>query len=259
MRIVIKLGTSTLTHSSGQLNIRRVEELCKVVSDLKNAGHEIALVSSGSIAMGLGRLSLRERPQRGNEDDTPIIQAIASVGQCSLMYTYDKYFTSYNHIVSQILITGSDLENEQREKNFHNTMFKLFELGVLPIINENDTVGTEEILVGDNDQLGAIVARSIQADELIILTDIDGLFTENPKKNPRATLIPQVEKITPEIEALAGGAGSKNGTGGMVTKIMAAKIATEAGVTTIVANGENPNILYDIIEGKQVGTRFLAK
>ena len=212
MRIVIKIGTSTLAHPSGLLNIKRVEELCKIMSDLKNAGNEIILVSSGAIAMGVGKLSLHEKPH-----DIPTRQAAAAVGQCELMYTYDKLFSEYNHTVAQILITGDDVEHENRRQNFENTVLRLLQLGVLPIINENDTISTDEIVIG------------------------------------------VVEEITPEIEKMTGGAGSKLGTGGMTTKIKAAVTANAAGIDMVIANGKNPKLLYDILDGKSVGTKFLAK
>ncbi len=251
MRIVIKLGTSTLAHKTGHINIRRVETLCKVISDIKNAGHEVILVSSGAIGMGIGKLGLSKRPE-----DIPSKQAAAAVGQCELMYTYDKLFSEYNHTVAQLLITGADVENDERHKNFSNTIYKLLEFGALPIINENDTVATEEIVIGDNDTLGAIVAKSINADLLILLSDIDGLYTADPHRDPSAELIVRVNKVDDRIYALAGGKGSALGTGGMVTKLNAAKICLDAGCEMIIANGKNPLILYDIIDGKPVGTRF---
>lgn len=254
MRIVVKVGTSTLTHATGRLNIRRVEALCKVLSDLKNAGHEIILVSSGAIGMGVGKLMLTSRPT-----DMPTKQAAAAVGQCELMYVYDKLFSEYHHTVAQILLTGSDVENPQRHDNFRNTMFRLLKLGALPIVNENDTVVTDEIAVGDNDTLGAMVAVSVAADLLVLLSDIDGLYTADPHKHPDARLIDRVETITPEIAALAGGKGSALGTGGMATKLSAAKLATEAGTDMIIANGQHPELLYEIADGNAVGTRFVAK
>ena len=250
MRIVVKVGTSTLAHSTGLLNIRRVEQLCAVMSDLKNAGHQLILVSSGAIGMGVGKLSLPSRPT-----DIPTKQAAAAVGQCELMYTYDKLFTEHNHTVAQILLTGADLSHDDRRDNFRNTLFRLLELGALPIVNENDTVATEEIVIGDNDTLGAIVATHTQADLLILLSDIDGLYTADPHTDPTATLLTEVTAI----ESMVGGAGSKLGTGGMATKLSAAKIATEAGVTMVIANGSDPAVLYDIVEGKPVGTKFVAK
>ncbi len=254
MRIIIKVGTSTLAHATGLLNIRRVESLCNVMSDLKNAGHELVLVSSGAIGMGVGKLSLGGKPS-----DIPTKQAAAAVGQCELMYTYDKLFTEHNHTVAQILITGADLQNDERRANFHNTMYRLLELGALPIINENDSVATEEIVIGDNDTLGAIVATNVQADLLILLSDIDGLYTSDPHTDPDATLLTEVTEITPDILAMTGGAGSKLGTGGMHTKLHAAEIATAAGIPMVIANGQDPSILYDIVAGEPVGTRFIPK
>lgn len=254
MRVVIKIGTSTLAHKTGLLNIHRVEELCKVMSDLKNAGNEVILVSSGAIGMGVGKLSLSEKP-----NDIPTKQAAAAVGQCELMYTYDKLFSEYNHTVAQILVTGDDIENYNRKLNFVNTMNRLLELGALPIINENDSVSTNEIEIGDNDTLGAIVATAVNADLLVILSDIDGLYTADPKKDNKAELLHTVNEITPEIEEMIGGAGSKLGTGGMITKIRAAKIVTDNTIDMVIANGENPNILYDILDGKDVGTRFVGR
>lgn len=254
MRIVVKVGTSTLTHSTGCLNIRRVEELCKAISDLKNAGHDIILVSSGAIGMGVGKLPLVGKP-----NDMPTKQAAAAVGQCELMYTYDKLFTEYNHVVAQILITGDDIDHQDRKQNFENTLFKLLEFKALPIINENDTIATQEIGVGDNDTLAAIVTTCVKADLLVLLSDIDGLYTADPHTNPDATLIGQIDEITSEIEQLAGGKGSSLGTGGMITKLNAAKIATSSGIDMIIANGANPNALYDIVEGRPVGTLFKGK
>ena len=254
MRIVIKVGTSTLAHSTGMLNIRRVEQLCKVLSDLKNAGNEIVLVSSGAIGMGVGKLGLRERPK-----DMPGKQAAAAVGQCELMYIYDKLFSEYHHTVAQLLLTGSDIENEQRRKNFHNTLFRLLELGALPILNENDTIATEEIVIGDNDTLAAIVAESVRADLLVLLSDIDGLYTADPHADTDAKLISRVEAITPEILALAGGSGSHLGTGGMATKLRAAQRVNAAGIDMVIANGADPDILYQIVEGAPAGTRFIGR
>lgn len=254
MRLVIKVGTSTLAHGSGKLNIRRVEWLCRVISDLKNAGNEIILVSSGAIGMGVGKLNLACRPS-----DMPTKQAAAAVGQCELMYTYDRLFSEYNHTVAQILITGDDIENELRRTHFVNTLERLLELGALPIINENDTVATAEIAVGDNDTLAAIVAVNSGADLLVLLTDIDGLYSADPKKDKAARLIPQVDKIDDKIRSLAGGAGSSLGTGGMATKIHAAEICTASGIDMTIARGDNPDVLYDICEGKGAGTRFIGK
>ena len=254
MRIVVKVGTSTLAHPSGLINIRRVEELCKVMSDLKNAGHDIILVTSGAMGMGAGKLQLSERPR-----DVAAKQAAAAVGQCELMYTYDKLFSEYNHTVAQLLMTGSDFENEERHINFKNTMDKLLEFKALPIINENDTVATEEIKVGDNDTLSAMVAVNVSADLLILLSDIDGLFTADPHTDPNAKLISVVSEINDDILALGGDEGSAFGTGGMRTKLHAAQICTEKNCDMIIANGEKPDILYDIVDGKAVGTRFIKR
>ena len=251
MRIVIKIGTSTLAHPTGHLNIRRVEELCKVMSDIKNAGHEVILVSSGAIGMGVGKLGLRSRPT-----DIPTKQAAAAVGQCELMYTYDKLFGEYHHTVAQLLITGEDIASDTRHRNFSNTLNRLLELGALPIINENDTVATQEIVIGDNDTLAAIVAESVGAKLLILLSDIDGLYTADPRKNPEAKLIHHVSKLSDQILALAGVSGSSQGTGGMVTKLQAAKICLDCGCAMVIANGNEPKNLYAILDGKQVGTTF---
>lgn len=217
----------------------------------KNAGHQIILVSSGAIGMGVGKLSLPCRP-----NDMPTKQAAAAVGQCELMYVYDKLFTEYNHTVAQMLLTGEDLENSGRRVNFQNTLYRLLELGALPIVNENDTIATEEIAVGDNDTLAAIVAKCAGAELLVLLSDIDGLFTSDPRKDPDARLIPLVEALTPEIYALAGEKGSDLACGGMATKLKAAKTAMENGFDMIISNGQRPEDLYDIIEGASVGTLF---
>ncbi len=255
LRIVVKVGTSTLAHSTGNLNIRRVTELCRVLSDLKNQGHEILLVSSGAIGMGVGKLALSEKP-----DDIPGKQAAAAIGQCELMYVYDKEFGEYNHIVAQILVTGDDVQNEVRYRNFSNTVHRLLEMNALPIINENDSISVEEIQIGDNDTLGAIVAKTVEADLLVILTDTDGLYTADPRLDPNASLIKEVPVITPELMTLGGGSGTKQGTGGMATKLSAAQIATEAGVETIIISGTRPEMLYNITEGNDfTGTRFLAR
>lgn len=253
MRVVIKIGTSTLAHTGGRLNIRRTEQLVKVLSDLKNAGHELILVSSGAIGLGAGKLQI-SRPQ-----DMPTKQAAAAVGQCELMYVYDRLFADYNHTVAQLLLTREDFIDQTRLKNLENTVFRLLDLGVIPIINENDTVATEEIAVGDNDTMSAMVAKYVKGDLLILLSDIDGLYTKDPHRYDDAMLIKEVRSITPEIMGLAGGAGSSLGTGGMATKLSAAKIIMEAGGNMVIANGQEPQVLYDIIEGKNSGTRFIGK
>lgn len=253
MKIVVKIGTSTLAHATGRLNIKRIEQLCKILSDLKNAGHEIILVSSGAIGMGVGKLGLSARPR-----DVAGKQAAAAVGQCELMYTYDKLFSEYNHTVAQILLTADDLRQADRHQNFENTMQKLLEMAVLPIINENDTVATEEIEIGDNDTLAAIVAQSVRADLLILLSDIDGLYTADPHKHTDAQLIANVYELDEQIMALGGSAGTSLGTGGMATKLRAAQIATSAGCDMVIANGADPEALYRIAQGEAVGTRFHA-
>ena len=254
MKIVVKVGTSTLAYATGRLNIRHVEELVKTMSDLKNAGHELILVSSGAIGMGVGKLNLPGKPW-----DMPTKQAAAAVGQCELMYTYDRLFSQYNHTVAQVLLTGEDIDHEDRRHNFENTVRRLLELGVLPIVNENDTVATAEISVGDNDTLGAVVACSVGADLLVLLSDIDGLYTADPRRDPAAALIPVVEEITPELEALAGQPGSALGTGGMATKLRAAQMAMGKGCDMVIANGARPELLYDIAAGRPAGTRFVAR
>lgn len=251
MRIVIKIGTSTLAYKTGLLNIKRVEEICKVISDLKNAGHEIVLVSSGAIGLGLGKLRIDKRPE-----DIPTKQAAAAVGQCELMSIYEKYFGEYNHTVAQILITGAFAELEGYSENLDNTLSRLLSLGAIPIVNENDTVTTDEIVIGDNDTLGAIIANKVDADLLILLSDIDGLYTSDPNKDENAHRIEVVEKITDDIRHLAQDRSSVLGTGGMITKIHAAEMVTKKGIEMIVANGKNPSILYEIIEGGGVCTRF---
>ena len=253
MRIVIKIGTSTLAYPNGRLNIRHTEELVKTFSDLQNAGHELMIVSSGAIGMGAGKMQI-DRPQ-----DMPTKQAAASVGQCELMYTYDRLFTAYNHTVGQILVTREDFNDARRLMNLENTLYRLLQLRVIPIINENDSVATEEIAVGDNDTMGALVAKYARADLLVVLSDIDGLYTADPHTHPDAKRIETVAEITPEIEALAGGVHSGLGTGGMNTKLSAAKIATAAGCDVVIANGADPDLLYRIVEGESVGTRFVGR
>ncbi len=254
MRVVIKVGTSTLAHAGGRLNIRRTEALCRVLSDLKNEGHEVILVTSGAIGMGVGKLGLREKPT-----DIPTKQAAAAVGQCELMYTYDRLFTQYNHTVAQILLTGADFQAPDRHENFNNTLSRLLSLDVLPIINENDTIATEEIGVGDNDTLSALVAVSAQANLLVILSDVAGLYSADPHKDPSAKLIPEVHGITDEIRALGGAEGSALGTGGMRTKLRAAEICGAGGCDLVIASGDDPERLYGILDGTGCGhTRFFA-
>lgn len=253
-RIVVKLGTSTLTHKTGRLNIRRMESLVKVLADLQNSGKEIVIVSSGAVGLGVGKLGLREKPT-----DTPTKQACAAVGQCELMHLYDDQFDKYGIPVAQILLTKTIIENE-RLKNVENTFEKLISMGVVPVVNENDTVAIDELEleIGENDSLSAIVAKIAKADLLVILSDIDGLYDSDPHKNPEAHLIPVVTEIDEHIEDVAGGAGSALGTGGMRTKINAAKIANEAGIDMIIMNGDSPDKLYELFENNQTGTIFIA-
>lgn len=253
-RLVVKVGTSTLTYSTGKTNIRRMHKLVSVLSDIVNSGIEVALVTSGAIGVGVGKLGLKERPE-----DTQGRQAAAAVGQCELMFMYDKLFAEYGHTVAQLLFTKSDVDNEERRTNLINTFDKLFAYGAVPIINENDTVAVEEIVYGDNDSLSAIVAKLISADALIILTDIDGLYDDNPLENEDAKLISTVTEITDDLYKAAGGHGSKFSTGGMVTKLHAAQISTSAGIDTIVMNGSAPEAIYKALDGKQAGTFFVGK
>lgn len=254
-RIVIKVGTSTLTHKTGRLNIRRMERFVKVLADLQNSGKEIVLVSSGAIGLGMSKMGLPERPK-----DTPMKQACAAVGQCELMYIYDKLFGEYNLNVAQILLTKYIIDTP-RKNNVENTFEKLISHNVIPVVNENDTVAIDELELelGENDSLAALVAIMSHSDMLVILSDIDGLFDGNPKDNPDAKLIPVVNEITDDIRALAGGAGSGLGTGGMITKIHAAEIAMGAGIDMAILNGRNPSVLYDLFDGKDVGTIFTSK
>ena len=231
MRIVVKIGTSTLAYPGGRLNIRHTEALVKVWSDIKNAGHELIIVSSGATGLGVGKLQI-SRPK-----DMVTKQAAAAVGQCELMYTYDKLFAEYSHTVAQLLVTWEDFDHPHRLNNLQNTLERLIQLGAVPIINENDPISTEEYSLGDNDRL----------------------YTADPHTHPEATLIHRVESVTPEIEQLGGGSNSGLGTGGMSAKLTAAKIATGAGVDMVIANGANAHVLYDIVDGKDVGTRFVGK
>ena len=258
MKIVVKIGTSTLAHPTGRLNIRQVEGLVKVLSDLKNAGHQLVLVSSGAIGMGVGKLNLPGRPA-----DMPTKQAAAAVGQCELMYTYDKLFGEYNHTVAQLLLTAEDVNFPRRRQNFQNAVARLLELNALPVVNENDAVATDEVgvstTIGENDTLSAIVAECVGADLLILLSDIDGLYTADPRRDGSAALIPEVREITPELRALAGAPGSTLGTGGMATKLNAAEIAMACGCDMVIANGQQPELLYGIAAGQHTGTRFIGR
>ncbi|NLM61567.1 MAG: glutamate 5-kinase [Clostridiales bacterium] len=252
-RLVVKVGSSTLTYESGKLNHRNMERIVRVLSDIMNSGIEVVLVSSGAQAAGFGRLGLREKPK-----ELRLKQATASVGQGALMYIYEKYFGEYGYPVGQILLNRSDVEEQCRRQNLQNTFEALIEFGAVPIVNENDSVAVEEILIGDNDTLSATVACLVGADLLVILSDIDGLYDSDPRLNPQARFIDRVEDID-SLEASISGAGSNRGTGGMITKIQAARMAVSCGVDTIVTRGDTPELLYDILEGKPVGTLFVAK
>ena len=258
-RIVIKVGTSTLTHSSGAVDLRSMEHLVRTLADLRGMGHEIILVSSGAIAVGTEKMNLSERPK-----ELRMKQAAASVGQCQMMAMYDRFFAEYNQAVGQILITGDDVEDRQRASHLSNTLSALLEMGIIPIVNENDSVSSAEIetekhkVLGDNDRLSAIVAKFCRADLLILLSDIEGLYDKNPKTHPEAKLIHKVTKLTPEIMDMAGDAGSWRGTGGMITKLLAAKIAMESGFDMVITNGKKLENIYGIVENEDIGTRFVA-
>ncbi len=255
-RIVVKVGTSTLTYENGSLNLRRIEQLVKVLCDLQNSGKEIILVSSGAIGVGMGKLGIKKRPSRNREK-----QALAAVGQCELMFIYDKLFGEYNHNVAQVLLTKFAVDTETKKQHVINTMETLIEMGIIPIVNENDTCAVDELdgdKIGDNDRLSAIVAEIVNADQLVMLTDIDGLYTGNPKTDPNAKKIDEVTEINDEIRTMAGGSGSNRGTGGMITKIIAAEYATSFGISCCIMNGEHPKRLYDLFDGKKIGTVFKA-
>lgn len=259
-RIVVKVGTSTLIYENGEINFSKIDRLAMVLSDLMNQGKEIVLVTSGAIGIGLSKLKLKSKPKSIREK-----QAIAAVGQCELMHIYGKFFSEYGHLVGQILLTKDVTTNDESRQNVINTLETLMEKDILPIVNENDSVAVDELesginrVFGDNDTLSAIVAELVKADLLIILSDINGLYTCDPRKNTCSELISVVENITPEIEGCAGGVGSRRGTGGMITKISAAKMAVSQGINLVIANGEEPNIISDILKGKNVGTLFVRK
>ena len=258
-RIVVKVGTSTLTHDSGNLDLRSMEHLVRTLSDLSGMGHEIILVTSGAIAVGTAKLGLPERPK-----ELRMKQATAAVGQCRMMHLYDKLFSEYNRSMAQILLTGDDVEEEDRAMHLRSTFSALLEMGVIPVVNENDSVSSAEIetghhkVLGDNDTLSAIVARLCNADLLVLMSDIDGLYNADPKTHPDAKLLHHVHEITPEILEMAGGAGSWRGTGGMATKLTAARIAMESGCDMVITNGARTEDLYGIVAGEDIGTRFLA-
>lgn len=258
-RIVVKVGTSTLTHASGALDLRSMEHLVRALCDLKGLGNEVILVTSGAIAVGTSRLGLPERPK-----ELRMKQAAAAVGQCQMMHIYDKMFSEYNCSVAQILLTGDDVEEDSRSAHLSNTFSALLELGVIPIVNENDSVSSAEIetghhkVLGDNDTLSAIVAKLCHADLLILLSDIDGLYDKNPKLYTDAKLLKTVDVLTPEILDMAGGSADWRGTGGMATKLSAAKIVMEAGCDMVITNGKRTEDLYGIADGKTIGTRFIG-
>ncbi|MBN1598404.1 MAG: glutamate 5-kinase [Bacteroidales bacterium] len=253
-RIVIKVGTSTLSYQNGRLNFQRIGELTYVLSALRNRDLEVVLVSSGAIGVGAGRLGLNEKPTELAKK-----QALAAIGQAELIKIYQKFFEEYNQIVAQVLLTRDIMTIPSRHQNAKNTLMKLIKMGIIPIINENDTISTDEIEFGDNDTLSADVSRLIEADLLILLSDIDGLYSADPKKESGAEIIRSVDFITPEIEEIASGTATSFGTGGMITKISAAKMCLEANIDTLITNGNNPSIIFDVLEGKEVGTHFRTR
>jgi glutamate 5-kinase len=256
-RIVIKVGTSTLIHSTGKINLTRVEKLVRTITDLSNMGKEIILVTSGAIGIGMGKLNIKDRPESIREK-----QALASVGQSELMHMYSKFLGEYNKTCGQILLTREVMCNKTARQNVLNIFNTLLEMRIIPIVNENDSVSVEELvfneenIFSENDTLSALVAKLIDADLLIILSDIDGFYNGDPRKNKGSEMLTHIEKITPEIEEYAGGTGSENASGGMKTKIDAAKIALKSGFNMVLANGDDPSIIFDIIEGKDIGTFF---
>ena len=258
-RVVVKVGTSTLTYSSGSLNLRSMEQLVRVLADLRGDGYEVILVTSGAIAVGTARMGLDERPRV-----LRMKQAAAAVGQCRMMHIYDKLFSEYNCSVAQILLTGDDVEDPVRAEHLRGTFTSLLEMGIIPVVNENDSVSSAEIetghhkVLGDNDTLSAIVAELCGADLLVLLSDIDGLYDADPKSHPEAKLLHQVTELTPEILEMAGGAGTWRGTGGMATKLSAARIAMNAGCDMVITNGSRMEDLYGVVEGRDIGTRFIA-
>lgn len=258
-RIVVKVGTSTLTNEIGQNNLKAFDCIARVLSDIQNLGYEVILVSSGAIAVGLNKL--KTTPHAGS---MRLKQAAAAVGQCSIMHLYDKFFSDYDKTVAQILLNAEDMENEEKKENLINTFDTLLEMGIIPIVNENDSVSYTEIqsedkLFGDNDTLSAVVSVLCQANSLVIFSDIDGFYDHDPRLYPDAKLIKQISAIDEKVLSLAGGAGSRRGTGGMKTKLLAAKLATSQGIDTIITNGKNPSDLYKIINGDHVGTLFIGR
>jgi len=258
-RIVVKVGTSTLTNELGKSDLRAFDRLACVLSDIQNMGYEVILVSSGAIAMGTNKLNRKERP-----DSMRMKQAAAAVGQCSIMYLYDKFFGDYDKTIAQILLNADDMEQEEKKENLTNTFNALLEMGIIPVVNENDSVSYTEIesrdrLFGDNDMLSAVVAVLCRAKRLVIFSDINGLYDADPRLYPEAKLISRIEQIDETVFSLAGGAGSRRGTGGMKTKLQAAKLAAANGTDTVITNGKAPEALYDIVKGSRVGTLFVGK
>lgn len=253
-RIVVKVGTSTITYANGKRNFSQIDRLARELSDLQNQGKEMILVSSGAVAVGVDRLGLPAKPST-----IPGKQACAAVGQGVLMHTYEKLFADYGQIVAQVLITRTEAIDRHRYTNCRNTFMTLLQQGVIPIVNENDVVALDELKIGDNDNMSALVAGIVDADLVIILSDIDGLYTANPATHPEATLVHTVQEITPEIEASAGGVGSSRGTGGMATKIQAAKAATNSGIQLVIASGTEKNAIPRILQGEEIGTLFVSR
>lgn len=258
-RIVVKVGTSTLTNELGKSDLRSFDLLACALSDIQNMGYEVILVSSGAIAVGTNKLNMKTRPT-----SMKLKQAAAAVGQCSIMYLYDKFFGDYDKTIGQILLNAEDMEQEEKKENLTNTFNALLEMGIIPVVNENDSVSyteieSEERLFGDNDMLSAVVAVLCKAKQLIILSDMEGFYDSDPRLYPNAKLISKIDEIDESVYQLAGGAGSRRGTGGMRTKLQAAKLATGQGIDTIVTNGKNPERLYEIIKGDSVGTLFVGK
>lgn len=253
-RIVIKVGTSTITYANGKRNFSQIDRLAREISDLQNQGKEMILVTSGAVAVGVDRMGLPGKPKT-----IPGKQAAAAVGQGVLMHTYEKFFADYGQIVAQVLITKTEAIDRHRYTNTRNTFMELMRQRVIPIVNENDVVALDELKIGDNDNMSALVAGIVDADLVIILSDVDGLYTANPQTHPDAVIVPEVAEITPEIEASAGGVGSARGTGGMATKIQAAKAATSSGIHLVIASGTEKNAITRVLQGEELGTLFVSR
>jgi glutamate 5-kinase len=253
-RVVIKVGSSTITYPNGKVNYEKIEKLARVMADLQNQGKQMILVSSGAGAVGVGKLMFSEKPK-----DIPGKQACAAVGQGILMHIYERFFAEYGQSVAQVLLTRADTLDRHHYANSRNTFLRLLEWGIIPVVNENDVVSIDEFKIGDNDNLSALVAGIVDADVDILLSDVDGLYTANPQTHPDAKRIPEVTEITPELEGMAGGAGSKNGTGGMITKIQAAKVANSSGISLVIASGEDPEVIRRVLRGEPVGTLFIPR